>query len=368
MPLINCLATTPELAEVFSDANVLRAMLRFESALAIAQARLGIIPESAARAIAKIDAVDPTGLAAAARHHATLVIPFVQMLTEGVRKIDAQAAEYVHHGTTSQDVLDTALILLLRETREIFMRDHARLRGDLRALSDRHRETVMRARTLLQPALATTFGYKVAIWFGGIERSWRNLSRAFDDALQLQFGGPAGTLDAFKDRAPTLAEELARELRLRATVPWHTSRDRLAMLIADCGIYTASLAKIARDVALLMQPEIGELSERGGGSSSMPHKRNPSQAVVVLAAATRLPGLVSAFLNAIPQEHERAAGGWQSEWPTIADAIQSTGSALAAAAEMIAGLTINAERMKTNLNSSESTGSAEYFRERLLEE
>lgn len=352
-PLIDSFATTGVLAEQFSDAAVLGAMLRFESALARAQARLGMIPHTAADAIAQVDRIDAGSLADEARRSASLAIPFVKALTEAVGRIDPAAAGFVHWGATSQDVLDTALVLLLRDARHWLAHDHARLETALRMLSERHAATVMLARTLLQPALPTTFGYKTAGWYGAAHRSWRGLARAFDEALLLQFGGAAGTLAAFGTRGPELAAELAKELDLPLpAAPWHAHRDRLAALIAQCGIYAGSLAKIARDLSLLMQPEIGEVSTQGGGSSAMPHKRNPAGAVVALAAAARLPGLVAAFLAAMPQEHERAAGGWQSELPTVADAIQATGSTLAAVADTVEGLTVHAGRMRANIEAT----------------
>jgi 3-carboxy-cis,cis-muconate cycloisomerase len=352
-PLIESFATTGALAERFTDAAVLGAMLRFGRALAKAQARLGMIPQSAADSIAQAERIDADSLAEEARRSASLAIPFIGALTEAVRQIDPAAAGFVHSGATSQDVLDTALVLLLHDARQVLERDHARLEAALRALSERNAATVMLARTLLQPALPTTFGYKAAGWYGEAHRSWRSLSGAFDDALVLQFGGAAGTLAAYGKRGLELAAELAKELDLPVpAAPWHAHRDRLASLIAHCGIYAGSLAKIARDLSLLMQPEIGEVSGQSGGSSAMPHKRNPAGPVVALAAAARLPGLVAAFLAAMPQEHERAAGGWQSEWPTVADAIQATGSALAAVADTIDSVTVHPGRMRANIEAT----------------
>jgi len=218
----------------------------------------------------------------------------------------------------------------------------------------------MLARTVLQPALPTTFGYKAAGWYGAVCRNWQRLSRAFDEALHLQFGGAAGTLAAYGNRGPELAAELAVELQLALPdAPWHTYRDRLATLVANCGIYAGGLAKIARDIALLMQPEIGELSEPGGGSSAMPNKRNPSGCVVTLASTAHLPGLVASFLAAMPQEQERAAGGWQSEWPTVADAVQATGSALDALAGAVESLMVDAARMRANIGVTKGTVFAE---------
>jgi 3-carboxy-cis,cis-muconate cycloisomerase len=358
--LIDSFASTAALTNVFSDGAVLGAMLRFESSLARAQARLGMIPPSAAGAIAKIDGLESDSLAEDARHSATLVIPFVKALTERVGRIDSTAAKFVHWGATSQDVLDTALVLLLRDARKILAADHSRLERSLRALSDQHAGTVMLARTVLQPAAPTTFGYKAAGWFGGVARSWRGLSRAFDEALQLQFGGAAGTLAAYRSRGPELAAALGKELDLpMPAAPWHSHRDRLAALVAHCGIYSGCLAKIAHDISLLMQAEVGEISEAGGGSSAMPQKRNPAGSVVALAAAAMVPGLVASYLGAMPQEHERAAGGWQAEWPLVSGVVQATGSALAAVADTIGGLTVHTDRMRSNIEATRGSVFAE---------
>jgi 3-carboxy-cis,cis-muconate cycloisomerase len=358
--LIDGFSTSSAMAEVFSDASVLQAMLRFETALARAQARLGMIPESAAAAIARVERIDAGDLAEEARQSASLAIPFVKALTARVREIDEAAAGFVHWGATSQDVLDTALILMLRDARRILAADHERLARALRRLSEQHAGTVMLARTVLQPAPPVTFGYKTAAWFAGVRRSWRTLARSFDEALQLQFGGAAGTLAAYAGRGLELEAELAKELGLAAPAgPWHAQRDRLASLVCECAVYCGSLAKIARDIALLMQPEIGELAEPGGGSSAMPNKRNPAGAVVTLAAASRAPGLAAAYLASMAQENERGAGGWQSEWPAVAGVIQAGGSALAATVGSIEGLTVNPHRMRANIEATKGAVFAE---------
>ncbi|PWT84160.1 MAG: 3-carboxy-cis,cis-muconate cycloisomerase [Proteobacteria bacterium] len=366
--LIESFATTDALAGVFSDVAVIGAMLRFEIALARAQARIGMIPQSAADAIGRVTDLDPGAMALDARASATLAIPFVKALTT------AAGTKFVHYGATSQDVLDTALVLLLRDARVLLAKDHQRLAHRLRELSDRHAGTVTLARTLLQPAVPTTFGYKAAGWLGAIVRSWRRLSASFDEALVLQFGGAAGTLAAYGERGVELATVLAGELQLPLpAAPWHAHRDRLASLVAQCGVYSGSLAKAARDITLLMQPEIGEVSEPGGGSSAMQHKRNPAGSVVTLAAAAQVPGLVASFLAAMPQEQERAAGGWQAEWPVVARVVQATGSALDSLVDVVEGLTVDAGRMRANLDASverpeHDPGAAEAFRRRILED
>ncbi|HXH06426.1 MAG TPA: lyase family protein, partial [Vicinamibacterales bacterium] len=294
--LIEHLATTEPLADIFSDAGVLGALLRFETALARAQARLGMIPSAAADAIARAavpDAFDPGAMARAARASATVVLPLVETLAARVRTLDPAAAAYVHWGATSQDAMDTALALCLSRAVPVLRADHDRLAAALRQLSDAHAGSVMLGRTLLQPAPPITFGLKAAGWFAAVSRAGSRLIAAFDDVCTLQLGGAAGTLGALGSDGPRLAAELARELGLRdPDAAWHAHRDRLAALVAACGVYTGTLAKIARDVALLMQPEVAEVSEPGGRSSAMPHKRNPAGCAAALAAAGRLPGLV----------------------------------------------------------------------------
>ena len=354
--LIDSLGTTDELAGLFSDAAVLTALLTFELALARAQARLKMIPDYAATAISRAattDGFDAEALARDARQSATIGVPLVKALTTRVRAIDERSARFVHFGATSQDLVDTAMILLLGRSQAILARDHAQLSASLRTLSDRHAGTVMLGRTLLQPASPITFGYKVAGWYGAVHRSWKRLNEAFAEAIQLQFGGGAGTLAAYGNRGPELAVELAKELHLSVPCPpWHAHRDRLAAVAAHCGIYTGALGKIAGDIALLMQQEVAEVAEPGGESSAMPHKRNPAGCVIALAAATRTPGLVASFLTGIVQEHERAAGGWQAEWQTLTGIIEACGSALSAMVRVVEGLTVNATRMRENLTAT----------------
>jgi 3-carboxy-cis,cis-muconate cycloisomerase len=362
MPLIDCLATTDALAELFCDASVLGAMLEFEGALARAEASAGLIPAAAAAVIseaARRGGFDPSAIARDARAGATPAIPLVKALRAQVREIDPAAAAHVHAGATSQDVTDTALILLLSRAHRTIAADHLRLERALRALSERHAGTIMLARTLLQPALPTTFGLKAAGWTAPIARSWRRLDRAWHQAMVVQLGGAAGTLAALGDAGPQIAESVARELGLRPAPPWHTDRDRPGALVTSCGLYVAALGKAARDVALLMQSEVREAAEPGGGSSTMPQKRNPSGCAVVLAAASRMPGLVASYLTAMTQEHERGVGGIQSEWPAVSAIVQSTGAAVAALAAVIEGLEVDPARMRANLDATGGTIFAE---------
>jgi 3-carboxy-cis,cis-muconate cycloisomerase len=367
MRLVDSLSTTPKMAALFSDGSILKAMLAFEVALARAEAGLGIIPASAAKMIegvARPELYDGDHIASASLRSATITIPFVKALTEQVRKVDVSAAGFVHWGTTSQDVADTAMILLLKQAKGILEGDLERLEIALHRLSEDHAATVMLSRTLLQAAAPTTFGLKVANWFGAVRRDHARLNSAFDDALILQFGGAGGTLATLGDQGIAVGQALARELSLSyPDAPWHTHRDRLAALMCTFGVLVGSLGKIARDIGLLMQNEVAEVAEpvaKGrGGSSAMPHKQNPVGCTLALAAAYRVPGLVSSFLSSMIQEHERAAGGWQSEWSTISSIVQETGLAVASMAEVVEGLTVDAEAMRANLDATHGTIFAE---------
>jgi 3-carboxy-cis,cis-muconate cycloisomerase len=358
--LIEGLATTGPLAELFSDRSILQAMLDFEAALARVEARLKIVPRSAADAItaaAKAEGFDPATLADATLRAGTPGIPLVKALTERVRGIHPAAAGFVHWGATSQDVADTAIVLLLKRAQPILNSDITRLEKALRRLTTEHRGSVILGRTLLQPAPPTTFGLKAAGWLGAISRSHKRLNEAFAETLIVQFGGASGTLAALGEQGIAVGRALADELGLGySDAPWHTHRDRLAELLCTCGVLTGSLGKMARDISLLMQREVGEASEPGGqgrgGSSTMPHKRNPIGCSLTLAAAVRVPGLVATFLSSMVQEHERAVGGWQAEWPTVAGIIQAAGLAAASMAEVAEGLTVDPGRMRANIEAT----------------
>ena len=288
------LATTDALDAVFSDTSIVQAMLDVEAALARAEAKAGVIPKDAAEAIGRAATArdfDAATLVREARASGTIAVPLVAVLTERVRAFNVDAARFVHWGATSQDIVDTALVLLINRASASLAADHARLSSALRTVSDRHAGDVMLGRTLLQPAPPTTFGLKAAGWLAGASRGWSRFKHARHEACVLQFGGASGTLAALGDRGLVVADALARELGLPAPdAPWHAYRDRLAALVAACGIYTGVLGKMARDVSLLMQSEVGEAAEPGGGSSTMPHKQNPVGCAIALAAATRMPG------------------------------------------------------------------------------
>lgn len=359
--LIESLATTPVLAALFSDESVLQAMLEFEVALARAEALHSLIPAEAADAIAvaaRSGNFDIPALADAAFRAGTPAIPLVKMLTEQVRKSDAKAAGFVHWGATSQDVADTAMSLLLKRAEPILSSDLLRLEKALHTLTERHKDSVILGRTLLQPAPPVTFGLKAAGWLASVCRGRRRLQKAFRSAAVLQFGGASGTLASLGDRGIPVAAALSADLGFGEALPtpWHTQRDQLATLICACGVLTGSLGKMARDLSLLMQSEVEEAAEPGGngrgGSSTMPNKRNPTACSLTLAAAHRVPGLVASFLSAMLQEHERGVGGWQAEWPVVAAVIQSTGVAIASMAEVAEGLSVDTPKMRRNIENT----------------
>jgi 3-carboxy-cis,cis-muconate cycloisomerase len=365
--LIDSLSSTGPLAELFSDESVLQAMLDFEAALAGAEARSGIVPKAAADAIgsvAKAGNFDAAAITRETLRAGTAGIPLVKALTAKVRAKSAEAARFVHWGATSQDVADTALILLLKRSQPLLAADLARLETALERLCDQHAQTVMLGRTLLQAAPPVTFGLKAAGWLAAIRRSRARLETAYAEALVLQFGGASGTLAALGDQGLDVGRAMAEDLAIRfPDAPWHTHRDRLGALVAACGVLTGSLGKMARDISLLMQTEVAEVAEPAGdgrgGSSTMPQKRNPIASSVTLAAANRVPGLVAAFLSGMVQEHERGVGGWQAEWPVVAAVVESAGVAAASMAEAAEGLEVREKQMRANIGATRGAVFAE---------
>jgi len=343
-------------AAALADESLLAAMARFESALARASAECGVVPPAQAQVIAQVCAqarFDPQALASSARQAGTLAIPFVKALTEQVAAVSAEAARYVHFGATSQDVLDTAVALCHRTAGKRLL-ELAREMGDAAAeLARRHGATPILARTLLQPAAPVPFGWKAAMWLAPLARGLPYLRAAQDDACVLQLGGASGTLSAFGARAADVAERMAGELQLARRPTWHGARDGLARYGAELAVLTGVSAKIAGDVALLMQAEVGEVSEPAGagrgGSSSMPHKRNPALCMLALEAARRVPGLAATLLNQLQAEHERGIGQWQSQWLTLRELACAAASAAAAMRDVLAGLEVHSQTMRANV-------------------
>lgn len=296
-------------------------------------------------------------LAAATAKAGNPAIPMVKALTAKVAAADSEAARYVHWGATSQDAMDTGLILQLRQVLAGIENDLARLSAALAALAEQHRDTPMVGRTWLQHALPVTFGLKVAGWLDAVERHRMRLSELKPRLLVLQFGGAAGTLAALGDKGMAVTTALAEELRLgQPAMPWHGTRDRVAEAATWLGLLTGSLGKIARDIALMMQTDVAEAFEPAGegrgGSSTMPHKRNPVAAASVLAAATRAPHLVGTMLSAMVQEHERGLGGWHAEWTTLPELARLAAGALAQTADTVGVLETDPERMWSNLDTT----------------
>jgi 3-carboxy-cis,cis-muconate cycloisomerase len=336
-------------AKSVTDAAWLRALLDVESGLARAMAGLGEIPDDAAQQIVQACAdpgtFDLTALADETARNATPVVGLVRALKEAVPE---SAREHVHRGATSQDIVDTALMLIVGRALDPLLGDLDGTTEAAARLADEHRATPMIARTLLQQALPTTFGLHAAGWLDGLEQARGHLIHVRDAELAVQCGGPVGGRD------PAVAQAMAADLGLaEPTMPWGTIRVRTALSASVLGTVAGVLGKIARDVTLLAQSEVAEVAEgRAGGSSAMAHKRNPVAAVSALACAKRTPGLVATMLAAMEQEHERAAGAWQAEWGTVADLLTLTGSAAAWTRDLLENLQIDTGRMASNLGRS----------------
>jgi 3-carboxy-cis,cis-muconate cycloisomerase len=360
MSLLSPLFRWEAIEELFSDRARVQGMLDFEAALSRAEARAGVIPARAADVIAArcvVGQIDLEELARAAALAGNLAIPLVRQLAARVAEEDREAAGFVHWGATSQDAIDTGLVLQLRSALERIEAELDRLAQALATLAEAHRATPIAGRTWMQHAVPTTFGFEVA---GGLEAILRHrdrIARLRDRALVLQLGGAVGTLAVLGDRGPEVAAELGAELKLPVPdLAWHAHRDRLAEVATTLGLCAGTLGKMARDVALHAQTEVGEVREPGGegrgGSSTMPHKRNPVSSAVVLAAATRIPGLVASILGAMVQEEERGLGGWHAEWESLPELVGLLGGALHHVTETMAGLEVDAARMSANLEAT----------------
>jgi len=360
-PLLAPMLSSAAMRAVCDDQETLQHMLDFEAALARAEAATGVIPASAAEPIAKAckaDGFDLADLAEAATHSGNLAIPLVKALTAKVAQSDAEAARYVHWGATSQDVIDTAAMLGLRAGIDALLGDIDRAVTGFARLARQHRSTAMVARTWLQHALPMPFGLKLAEYAAALHRAKRRLQRMRQDTLALQFGGAAGTLAALGDKGLVVAEQLAQNLELPLPdAPWHTHRDRIAEAASVLAILSGTCGKIARDVSLMMQTDVAEAFEPAGdgrgGSSTMPHKRNP------VAAATMAPGLAATICAAQVGDHERSAGPWHAEWPTLPMLQLVTSGALAAIVDIAEGLEVDAARMRVNLDATHGLMMAE---------
>ncbi|TKC79215.1 3-carboxy-cis,cis-muconate cycloisomerase [Trinickia terrae] len=355
--LTSLICGTQPMNDVWSPRATLQRMLDVEAALARASAAHGVIPSAVVGAIetaCHADRLDADALTRDAALGGNLAIPLVKQLTARVKDLDGEASKYVHWGATSQDIIDTATVLQLRDTFALLDADLRVACDALAALARQHRATPLIGRTWLQQALPMTLGLKFAQWLDALLRHRARLAEVRARVLVLQFGGAAGTLASLRDAAPAVAASLAKELDLALpAVPWHTQRDRIAETASLFGMLIGTLGKIARDISLQMQTEIGELAEPAapgkGGSSTMPHKRNPVGCAAVLTAAARAPGLVATVLAGMVQEHERALGGWQAEWDALPDLARLAGGALAQTAQILAGLNVDVVMLALNL-------------------
>ena len=346
------------MSTVFSDAGRVQGMLDFEAALARAEARVGLIPQSAVGPIeTACDArlYDFSALAVAIASAGNSAIPLVKALGKRVAADSPEAERYVHLGATSQDAMDSGLILQLRQALDLIEADLEKLAAALAGQAKAHQNTVLPGRTWLQHATPVTLGMKLAGTLGALTRHRQRLRELRPRLLVLQFGGAAGTLAALGAQAWPISEALADELELSLPdQPWHTQRDRLVECASVVAAIIGTLGKFGRDLSLLMQTDVGEVFEPSapgkGGSSTMPHKRNPVGAAVMIGAATRAPGLLSIMLAAMPQEHERSLGLWHAEWETLPELCRLLSGSLAQALIAVPALEVDSARMLANLD------------------
>ena len=358
--------TTPAVERIFSAQQRVQRMLDFEAALAAAQCDAGVISVDARDRIVEcccVERFDTVALLSASREMGNAAIPVVNALSREVSAQNPAAGSWVHWGATSQDVLDTALILQLREAIGLTVAQLEATESKLAHLARQHLRTPLVARTLLQPATAITLGYKLAIWGHAIERARLGLNRLHEDAFALQLGGAVGTLSVMGAHADTIRQAAALRLGLKApNMSWHTIRDRLATI--GCALATAvtACAKMSQDLMLMMQAEVGEAvesSSSAGGSSAMPNKRNPVRALVSVAAAANEGGLLAALCNNAVHEHERAAGAWHGEWFVLPHLAALAHVSACATADIADTIVFAPARMQQNLESGGGLVAAE---------
>lgn len=365
--LFDAYFTAPAMRAIFCDAGRVQGMLDFEAALARAEARVGVIPAEAVapiEAACKAELYDYPALAQAIATAGNSAIPLVKALGKRIAATNPEAERYVHLGATSQDAMDSGLVLQLRAAIGLLESDLAKLADALAAQAERHIDTPLAGRTWLQQATPVTLGMKLAGVLGAVTRHRQRLSELKPRLLSLQFGGASGSLAALGDAGWSVSGALAQELELTLPEqPWHTQRDRLVEFASLLGMIAGSLGKLGRDLSLLMQTEAGEVFEPSapgkGGSSTMPHKRNPVSAAVLIGAATRAPGLVATMFAAMPQEHERSLGLWHAEWDTLPELCCLVSGALQQALLVVPGLEVDAARMRANLELTQGLVLAE---------
>ena len=343
------------------DRAWLTAMLATEAALARALERAGLAPAGAGAAVTEAADAGPIDAAGLGREAARTRNPVPALVRALAASVPAAAAAAVHKGATSQDIIDTAAMLLARSALAAAAGQMSAAADATAALAAGHRDTVMIGRTLLQQAVPVTFGLVAAGWLTGLDEARAGLDRVRTGRLAIQFGGAAGTLASLGADGPRVAALLAGELGLPLPVlPWHTDRLRIVEVAASCAGAAAVVGKIARDVTLLAQSEVAEVREgdepgagtRRGGSSAMPHKRNPVAAIAILGCTRQVPGLLATLAAAAEQEHQRAAGAWHSEWEPFSSLLRLTGSAASWGTELLTGLTVDPARMRANLDAA----------------
>jgi 3-carboxy-cis,cis-muconate cycloisomerase len=347
------LFTDDEISFLLSDDAFVRALVEVEVALAWAEARAGVIPEKAAEQISKVTA-DKIDAAALAKGTVRSGFPIIALVQELRKQIGPDAAPFVHWGATTQDIMDTACVLQLRAATKALRARLAEIARHLSRLADSHRDTVLAGRTHGQQALPITFGLKVATWIAPLMRHVERLVEILPRLLVVQFGGAAGTLAALGDKGLRVTDELAKELELAVpAMPWHAQRDNFVEFAGWLSLVTGSLGKMAEDIILLAQTEVGEAGESTeegrGGSSTMPQKSNPITSELIIAAARTNASLLSAIHHAQIQEHERATHGWQVEWLTLPQMILLTGGALKHALYLAKNLQVDAVAMRANI-------------------
>lgn len=360
MTLYNSFFHSKKVNQLFSDKEMIAAMLRFEATLVEAQSAYGLIPPPSVVSIqnsCKIELINITSIKSEIVLSGNAAIPLIKHLTQAVKKHDVEAAKYVHLGATSQDVIDTAMVLQIQKAFDFFEKNIKILQKHLIYLTKTHRNTLMTGRTLLQQARPITFGLKTACWLDGIHRSLERLQECKKRVLVLQLGGAVGSLAGMDGKGLEVFQKMSEMLGLHTpSVSWHTQRDNMAEVATVMGILTGTLGKIAKDITLMMQTEVAEVfegaAEGKGGSSTMPHKRNPVTATAIIANANRMPALVSSMLSAIPQEHERSVGLWHSEWAILPEIIQLTAGALERSIDLIAHLEVDTARMLENIHAT----------------
>jgi 3-carboxy-cis,cis-muconate cycloisomerase len=353
---LGSLFSTPEMKNVFSDSSTLARYTETEVALALAEGKLGLIPTDAAKTIAerapKI-AWDMDRLERETHNVGYPILPLVHQLAEGL----GDAGKFLHWGATTQDIMDTALVLQIRAGLDLVEADLRGVAAQLRRLSAEYRDTPMAGRTHLQHALPVTFGLKTAIWLGMVERNLERLQQLRPRVLVGQFAGAGGTLASLGTRGLDVQVAMMAELKLGVPeTTWHTARDGLAETAQWLGLVTTSLAKMALDVSLMMANEFGEVFEpfvQGrGASSTMPQKRNPISCEVMIGAAKTVRHLAGLALDGAVQDFERATGPWQAEWVALPEAFLHTAGAVSQALFMLTGLEVDTQRMRQNLDST----------------